>query len=469
MCFLILGGFISAEAQNLIPNPGFDEITDCPSGQTGIYSVSLAPPWESAGLTPDLWHECSLPPFQVNDPVSNTPAPRSGGGYAGAACYKGHPTRQITYWGSTEFILTPLIKKLSKNAQYYVEFFIAVQSIPNQAYWCYTDAVGLAFSSEKITLDFPRQPLPSSVVPAIEHSGELLTNTHSWKRISGCYQANGDEKYAILGNFMYENEMLVEISHPDSDIAPYGTYFYFEDVGVWEFDPLPDTVLLCAGETKMYNAAFLNATYRWSDGSTDSTFIISREGVYSVSAIMENCVLSDTMVVIGIASNPLFTSDTLVCEGEKVTLTAPIPGDYYWSTGEQSPSIEIGAAGLFTVNISNECGNFDFETLVETEVCACPIFVPNVFSPNGDGLNDELLVFEACDFPLYINQFRVYDRWGNLVYASVGGAVENIRWNGFLQGRPVSPGVYTWFMEYTIAPKGQPERKIMQGDISILR
>jgi gliding motility-associated-like protein len=97
------------------------------------------------------------------------------------------------------------------------------------------------------------------------------------------------------------------------------------------------------------------------------------------------------------------------------------------------------------------------------------MYVPNVFSPNGDGLNDELMVFAACDFPLKIKHFQVFDRWGSLVYASANDNIESIRWDGLSQGKPVASGVYTWNMEYTIVLKGQTVQKNSQGDITILR
>ena len=45
-----------AYAQNLVPNPGFDILTACPSGQG---QINLAFPWTSAWLTPDLYHGCA--------------------------------------------------------------------------------------------------------------------------------------------------------------------------------------------------------------------------------------------------------------------------------------------------------------------------------------------------------------------------------------------------------------------------
>ncbi len=467
--FLFLCCISWGSAQNLISNPGFDSIIECPN-PFGRYDIALAPPWESAGLSPDLFNTCGMGGFQVpysGGTGSYQPA-QSGGGYAGFTCYIGHPTLSVPFNTYREYIMTPLKKPLTKGNQYYLEFYVNARIDTIYDSWCYIDAVGLAFSSEKVFFNFPIEPF-LNLTPAIENKGLVLSDTMNWMRVSGCYSAKGDEKFAILGNFRSSSETLVQPLYPDSNNSLFISYLFCDDVGVWEFNPLPDTILLCKGESKMVNASFLEASYTWSDGTTDSTFRVSKGGIYSVSADMGNCILSDTVVVIVMDGEASLPSDTLICQGEKIILLASAPGDYEWSTGSRSSQIEIAEAGIYTLTVTNECGTFTYESQVETEVCDCPIYVPNIFSPDGDGLNDELLAFSACDFPLSIKRFQVFDRWGNLVYSSSSDDIHSIRWDGLTRGKPVSSGVYIWSMEYTIEPKGQAEQKTIHGDITLLR
>ncbi len=454
-------------AQNLIFNPGFDSIIECPN-PLGRYDIALAPPWESAGLTPDLYNTCGMGAFQVPYSDNSYQPARSGGGYAGFFCYTGHPTLPFPLNIPREYITTPLKKQLSKGNQYYLEFYVNPRIDTVYDFLCYIDAIGLAFSPELVYLNYPTE-LFLNLDPAIENRGSLLTDTMNWMRVSGCYRAKGNEKFAILGNFRSIRETLIQPLFPDSNNKLFSSYLFFDDVGVWEFNPLPDTLLLCKGESKMFNASFLEAKYTWSDGSTDSTFRISKAGIYSVSADMGNCILSDTVLVIVMDGEARLPTDTLICQSEKIILQAPAPGDYEWSTGSRASKIEIVEAGIYTLTITNQCGTFNYESQVETEVCDCPIYVPNIFSPDGDGLNDEFIAFAACDFPLQINLFQIFDRWGSLLYAADSGALENIRWDGTFQGSPVATGVYIWFMEYTIAPNGVPEHKTSQGDVTIIR
>jgi gliding motility-associated-like protein len=454
--------------QNLIFNPGFDSIIRCPDPFDG-YAVSLAPPWESAGVSPDLFNICGNLGFQVPYNGINYQPARSGGGYVGSG-YSGRlPSMSPFTVTAREYITAPLKKTLSKGVQYYLQLHVNVRSTNrDSSSGCFTDAAGMAFSSEKVFLNHPDEKV-LYLDPALENRGSVLTDTMGWTPISGCYMARGDEKFVVLGIFRSDSETLAQPMYPNPNQTSCGGYLFWEDVGVWEFNPLPDTVFLCKGDRKTFHASFLDARFIWSDGTTDSTFTIDSPGVYSVSADMGNCILSDTTVVLFLDGDDMLPSDVLICQDEKVTLSAPISGDYEWSTGATTTDIEIQEAGVYGLTITNDCGIFTYESRVETEICDCPIYVPNIFSPNGDGYNDELLLFSACDFPLLIKHFQVFDRWGNLVYTSASSDIESIQWDGATLGKPLSSGVYTWAMEYVITRNGLPEYKILNGDVTILR
>lgn len=132
---------LNLESQNLIPNSGFDIISDCP---TDIDQIEFAPPWTTAATEPPiLFHECSsdhrlgVPSAGLR--IDSYQSPRSGGGYAGIFVYREDNWNTYTYLG------TPLSKSLIQNAQYYVEFFVSPDLTPLNN-WSYTDAVGLAFT-----------------------------------------------------------------------------------------------------------------------------------------------------------------------------------------------------------------------------------------------------------------------------------------------------------------------------------
>jgi len=66
-----------------------------------------------------------------------------------------------------------------------------------------------------------------------------------------------------------------------------------------------------------------------------------------------------------------------------------MPGTYDWPTGETGNAITIDEGGFYSVTIQNECGDYYHTLTVEDQVCGCDVYVPNVFSPNGDGKTDD--------------------------------------------------------------------------------
>ncbi len=78
------------------------------------------------------------------------------------------------------------------------------------------------------------------------------------------------------------------------------------------------------------------------------------------------------------------------------------------------------------------------------------IYIPNAFTPNGDGLNDTFGVKGEGirDYHLY-----VYDRWGTVIWES---ANPNQQWDGIYQGRPAEAGVYVYqLFAFGVSKKGK--------------
>jgi gliding motility-associated-like protein len=93
--------------------------------------------------------------------------------------------------------------------------------------------------------------------------------------------------------------------------------------------------------------------------------------------------------------------------------------------------------------------------------------IPNVFSPNGDGLND---VFRPAvsDGTAVLSRIEIYDRWGGLLFAlREAQPLSGFRgWDGTMNGQPVSPGVYVYVMDF-----GLPGQDVIRvaGDVTLLR
>jgi len=81
------------------------------------------------------------------------------------------------------------------------------------------------------------------------------------------------------------------------------------------------------------------------------------------------------------------------------------------------------------------CRNF---SVIEDPV----IYIPNAFTPSGDGINDE---FYPVVQEMVFYEFEVYDRWGQQVFYSV---IPNQKWDGKVDGELVSMGIYVWKLSY---------------------
>ncbi|MBK7232204.1 MAG: gliding motility-associated C-terminal domain-containing protein [Saprospiraceae bacterium] len=94
------------------------------------------------------------------------------------------------------------------------------------------------------------------------------------------------------------------------------------------------------------------------------------------------------------------------------------------------------------------------------------VFVPNGFSPNGDGVNDYFYVFG--DESSNVESMLIFDRWGEQVFAAYNVPV-NIPtngWDGRFLGQWVLPGVYVYLIKL-IKPDGTV--LVLNGDISVIR
>jgi len=94
------------------------------------------------------------------------------------------------------------------------------------------------------------------------------------------------------------------------------------------------------------------------------------------------------------------------------------------------------------------------------------IYIPNVISPNGDGIND---IFEITSnhLDLTVNRFIIFDRWGNNVFSQQNVQISDLLpWDGKLGNKEVSDGVYVYLLTLT-SKEGEPILKA--GDITLIR
>jgi gliding motility-associated-like protein len=93
-----------------------------------------------------------------------------------------------------------------------------------------------------------------------------------------------------------------------------------------------------------------------------------------------------------------------------------------------------------------------------------PLFVPTVFSPNGDGINDILRIFKSTIVRAQVKRCRIYDRWGGLIAET--GPLPFSDGAELWDGEDAGPGVYAYTIELTYQNGG---KKQLRGIVTLLR
>jgi len=112
-----------------------------------------------------------------------------------------------------------------------------------------------------------------------------------------------------------------------------------------------------------------------------------------------------------------------LCGQASLILDAGNPGaNYLWSTGETTRQVEVYAgAGIYGVDVTYgmNCTSSDEIRIFECSIRDYLSNIPNLFTPNGDGINDTWFFYESAAFPDMV--IEIFDRWGKLVYRSEPG------------------------------------------------
>jgi len=121
---------------------------------------------------------------------------------------------------------------------------------------------------------------------------------------------------------------------------------------------------------------------------------------------------------------------------------------------------------MLTAQDSNGCVIKD-EITITVLIDEADIFVPTAFSPNGDNIND--FFHPVFKFPekTSILIFRIFDRWGNMVYERTNGLPgDPFGWDGTFNKDKMNPGVYTFAIQYAGEDK---LGKWKTGDVTLIR
>jgi gliding motility-associated-like protein len=209
----------------------------------------------------------------------------------------------------------------------------------------------------------------------------------------------------------------------------------------------------------------------WGDGtSTNNSFDhnYSSPGFYSITYVLGDtlCGMYDTTFIpIEFFPPPVpieFSIDFPDCSRPEIMEGTILEGgytEYIWSANGES---DTGSVVYLTVDRSKEvqieitaidtfCQQTDTVRIVLTPAWNLTEkdIMPNVFTPNADGVNDRLSFINAENLQAYENiELQIFNRWGNVVFET--GDI-NFSWDGEINGAVLPEGVYLWVLKVSDA------------------
>jgi gliding motility-associated-like protein len=232
----------------------------------------------------------------------------------------------------------------------------------------------------------------------------------SWTSLGTCFEADGEESFFAvsmpIGHFGVESPCFIREEHWDMF---YGFYFDIDNIRLTKLpDALQATATICGGRR--------------------------------------------TPIDIDSLTNVPTMQDEIL---------------YHWENGVIDHINYISEGGTYQIDAQVDCGFIPITLEVEEVKCDPDIFVPNAFTPNYDGHNDELETFIVVDLPIMSYQFSVFDRWGTMVFTTKNS---DLSWDGRFRGQNVEESVYVWLLEYTIndIELGITNYKA-SGDVTVIR
>jgi hypothetical protein len=270
-------------AQNLIPNPSFEEYTECPDSGYITYATHWTNPCSPLISYPEYYNECSSNVYYTipERPNHDFQVTHSGEAYAGINPYNGPGIN------NREYIRTQLISPLSVGRTYYVEFFV------NQSNY-------FDYAINNLSLSFTQNPNNSvsigNVLDQPVHiyafGNPILNDTLNWYKIHGIYKALGGEQYVTIGNFSDDENTKVQ---PTGNSNYPGAYYFLDDFNVellnspfWQYH---DTTIYY-GDSVLIGPALTGLDIDWYTDNLD--FISNAPGIYVTPPTSRNYIAKET-------------------------------------------------------------------------------------------------------------------------------------------------------------------------------
>ncbi len=249
-------------------------------------------------------------------------------------------------------------------------------------------------------------------------------------------------------------------------------YFFPADTTVCEYDSV--SLSVTGGNYYIWSPKNSGLNHYKSYADTDRNNAAPKTTTkYDVKVCTWGCCRDTNIMTLNIIPGPSgkVYSDTTVASGTPVQLEVVFdPGPFRvlsWSptTGLScstcpNPIATVDYTTKYVVTLQDYSTSCTVKDSVTIDIFNCNIFVPNIFSPNGDGYNDYLYVRSLC---LKNMDFAVFDRFGNKVFETRN---QGTPWDGTYHGKAMDMGTYMWYLNAVLE---DGTNIVKSGNVTLLR
>ncbi|MCD4772623.1 MAG: gliding motility-associated C-terminal domain-containing protein, partial [Bacteroidales bacterium] len=237
---------------------------------------------------------------------------------------------------------------------------------------------------------------------------------------------------------------------------------------------------ICQGDTLNLEAIVWysngGATYLWTEpnGNTSNNNILTINNIHESQSGIYSIIATDTLdcnsevlvdVIVYPSPSPAFAGQNTIITKDPLDLDAGSGFLYYlWNTGDSTQIITINNDGWYSVEIESQEGCFG-EDSVFVLFEPIRIFLPNAFTPNNNGLNDEFKVLTYLENIEYFKML-IYNRWGALIFQS-----NDIShgWDGTFKGNLCTQGTYIYKIQYSLSSSSSGQSETKMGTVVLVR
>ncbi len=244
---------------------------------------------------------------------------------------------------------------------------------------------------------------------------------------------------------------------------------------------------ICVGSSKLLTASGASI-YQWLPDAGLSNYNIASPYASPVTTTTYHVIGKDSYncfadtaaikITVGIPTPFSVGKDTTVISGEPVQLQAVSSMQniikWQWRGNATfsclscpSPTAKIIMDECLSCTATNVYGCVSTDTVCITTFCSgSEVFIPNAFSPDGDGINDILFV-QGKGIKL-VKSFRIFSRWGELVFEKTNFSPgdKSSGWDGRVRGKLATPDVFVYMCE-VVCERGIPA--MFKGNVAIIK